>query len=170
MLLRLVLQVYTTASIFRSCCFSSLPNLYISLSAQRSVYCCFPGKLKNDVSLPFTWTGLFCLEQRQLRMAFLVIYSQVLTFQFINFFPELLAGCSPRCCQCGWYHLACRRGAEGLGRKYLLGQKGIARNAFVTWLQEDQIALSPRGWFVSLSEKKTREMKGRLTWIKRGSI
>lgn len=25
-------------------------------------------------------------------MAFLVIYSRVLTFQFINFFPELLAG------------------------------------------------------------------------------
>lgn len=158
MLLWLGLQVCTTASIFLSCCFSSLPNLYMSLSAQRSIYCCFPGKSKNDLSLPFTWTRLFCLEQRQLRMAFLVIYSQVLTFQFINF-PELLAGCSPLCCQCDWYHLALWRGAEGLGRKYLLEQKGIARNAFVTWLQEDQMALSPRGWFVSLSEK--RRMKWR---------
>lgn len=89
-----MLQVYITASIFLSslCWFSSLPNLYIRLSAQRSIYCCFPRKTENDLSLPFTWTRFFCLEQRQLRMAFLVIYSQVLTFQFINFFPELLAG------------------------------------------------------------------------------
>ena len=69
------------------------------------------------------------------------------------------------CCQCGWYHLALWRGVEGLGRMYLLGQKGIARNAFVSWLQEDQMTLSLRNWFVSLW-KKACEMKDRLTWIK----
>lgn len=78
----LVLRVYTTASIFLSsvCWFSSLPNLYVRSSGQRSIYCGFPRESENDLSLPFAWTHFFCLEQRQLRMAFLVIYSQGLTF------------------------------------------------------------------------------------------
>lgn len=37
------------------------------------------------------------------------------------------------------------------GQKVPPRQKGIARNAFITWLQADQMALSPRGWFDSLS-------------------
>lgn len=86
-----VLRVYITAAIFLSsfCCFFSLPALDIRLSAQRSIYCCFPSTSESDLSLPFIWTWLFCLEQRQLRIAFLVIYSKVLTFQFIKFFPVL---------------------------------------------------------------------------------
>lgn len=138
-----MLQVYTTASVFLSCWLSSLPRLYVSVSAQRSIYSCFPTKAEYDLSLPFTWTQLFCLEQRQLRMASLVIYSWVLTFQSLSFFPELLVDCSLLCCQCGWYHL-------GLNRRIGARQKAHPRTEGYCKKCIRQLALSCRGLFISL--------------------
>lgn len=53
-------------------------------------------------------------------MAFLVIYSQGLTFQFISFFPELLTGSALSV----WLvSLGILKRSRGLGRKYLLGRR-----------------------------------------------
>lgn len=138
-----MLQDYTTASIFLSCWLSSLPRLYVSMSAQRSIYSCFPTKAEYDLLLPFTWTQLFCLEQRQLRMAFLVIYSQVFTSQSLSSFPELLVDCSMLCCQCGWYNL-------GLNRSIAARQKVHPRTEKYCKKCVCQVALSCRCLFVSL--------------------
>lgn len=81
-------KVYITASIFLHflCWFPSLPVL----STQRSIYCCFSRKSENCVSA--FHLDMVSLFREDRRVSFLVIYSQVLTFQFISFFPELLAG------------------------------------------------------------------------------
>lgn len=76
-------------------------------------------------------------------MAFLVVYSQVCTFQSLSFFPELLIDCSMLCCQCGWYHL-------GLYRSIAARQKVHPRTERYCKKCICQVARSCRGLFVSL--------------------